>query len=141
MEMVAVAGSSDGSGLQKEGGIEGNGYGNFMGQRPNIETIREFVKNKWCFKGQVEVVALPKGFFSFYFSCEEDIVVVHYGGPWVVGKSSLALKKWTPNGTNFGSFFEVIPVWFRLPGLPMEFWNEDVFKGITSSFVELLSLD
>lgn len=67
--------------------------GNFMDPRPNIETMRDFVKKKWHLKGKVEVTAMPKGFFSFKFSCEEDIVVIHYGGPWVIGKSSLSLKK------------------------------------------------
>lgn len=33
------------------------------------------------------------------------------------------------------------PVWTRLPGLPLKFWNEEVFKGIASSFGELLSID
>lgn len=95
--------------------------GKFMGPRPNIETIKEFVRKKWGLKGQVEVVALPKGFFSFSFSCEEDIVAIRCGRPWVIDKSLLALKKWTPNGTDFGSFYEVVPIWVRLPRLPMEF--------------------
>lgn len=89
----------------------------------------------------MEVVALPKGFFSFNFSCEEDIVAVRCGGPWVIGKSSLALKKWTPNGIESGSCFEVVPVWLRPPRLPLEYWNEEVFRGIASSFKELLSID
>ena len=32
-------------------------------------------------------------------------------------------------------------VWFHLPSLPLEFWVEDVFKGISHTFGELLSLD
>jgi hypothetical protein len=33
------------------------------------------------------------------------------------------------------------PVWVRLPELPLEFWNEDVFMGVASSFGVLLSID
>ena len=39
------------------------------------------------------------------------------------------------------SFFLTTPIWARLPGLPLEFWQEDIFKGITSSFRELVALD
>ncbi|XP_059068506.1 uncharacterized protein LOC131859012 [Cryptomeria japonica] len=39
------------------------------------------------------------------------------------------------------SFFVQALVWFRLSGLPLEFWVEDVSKGIYSSFGELLSMD
>ena len=39
------------------------------------------------------------------------------------------------------SFFLTTPIWARLPGLPLEFWHEDIFKGIASSFDELMALD
>lgn len=39
------------------------------------------------------------------------------------------------------SIFETVLVWARLHGLPLEYWNEDVFMGIASSFGELLSID
>ena len=39
------------------------------------------------------------------------------------------------------SFFLTTPIWARLPGLPLEFWHEDIFKGISNSFGELVALD
>ncbi|XP_059066415.1 uncharacterized protein LOC131857723 [Cryptomeria japonica] len=115
--------------------------GKFMGPRPNIDLVRDFAKKKWCLKGQIEITAMPKGFFSFAFSCEEDLYVVLCGGPWVIGKTSLALKCWFPNlDLNDGSFSSA-PVWVRVPSFPLEFWHEDVFKGLASSFGELLSVD
>ena len=29
----------------------------------------------------------------------------------------------------------------RLPGLPLEYWHEDIFKGIAGSFGELMAVD
>lgn len=69
--------------------------GKFMGPRPNVEVVRDFFKNKWRINGKVTVVDLPRGFFPFEWTCKEDILVVRSGGPWVIEKSSLALKKWT----------------------------------------------
>lgn len=115
--------------------------GKFMGPRPNIEVVMDFVRKKWRVKGQVEVAALPKGFFSFSFSCKEDKLVVMCGGPWVIGKSSLAIKKWSPKMDFLDASFEVVHVWVHLPGLSLDFWNEYVFRGIASSFGELLSID
>ncbi|XP_057842059.1 uncharacterized protein LOC131051512 [Cryptomeria japonica] len=71
----------------------------------------------------------------------EDIMVVRSGGPWVIGKSSLSLKKWTTNLDLLDSIFENVLVWARLLSLPMEYWNEDVFRGLANSFGELLSID
>ena len=39
------------------------------------------------------------------------------------------------------SFFLTTSIWARLPGLLLEFWHEDIFKGIASSFGELVALD
>ena len=39
------------------------------------------------------------------------------------------------------AFFLTTPIWVRLPSLPLEFWHEDIFKGIASSFGELVALD
>lgn len=32
-------------------------------------------------------------------------------------------------------------VWVRLLGLPLEYWHDDIFKGIAEVFGELLSID
>ena len=32
-------------------------------------------------------------------------------------------------------------MWVKLLGMPLEFWVEDVFQGIASTFEELLSMD
>ncbi|XP_059068499.1 uncharacterized protein LOC131859004 [Cryptomeria japonica] len=114
--------------------------GKFMGPRPNIETIRDLSKKKWKLNGQVNIYVMSKGFFVFSFSCEKDISTVLAGGPWVIGKSSLALMKWSLNLDLSDSIFEVVPVWVRLLGLPLEYWNEDVLCGIASSFGEILSI-
>jgi hypothetical protein len=40
-----------------------------------------------------------------------------------------------------GSFVESAPVWIKLPGLPMEFWNENIFSGIANILGDLLAID
>ncbi|XP_059068306.1 uncharacterized protein LOC131858857 [Cryptomeria japonica] len=116
--------------------------GKFVGPRPNIENVRVFAKNKWHLKGQVDILALPKGFFAFSFSCSEYFEGVLCGGLWMFGKTSLTLRKWAPKlELKASSFFYLALVWVRLFGFPLEFWFEDVFKGIASSFGELLAMD
>ncbi|XP_057853625.1 uncharacterized protein LOC131063738 [Cryptomeria japonica] len=115
--------------------------GKNLDPRPNIDIVRAFSKCKWALKGQVEITAMSKGALSMSFSCKEDMSRVLYDGPWLIDKSTLALKKWSPKMDLNESFFVQAPVWVRLLGLPLEFWVEDVFKGIASSFSELLSMD
>ena len=115
--------------------------GRFIGARPNIDDVRSFVHKKWSLKGQVDISTMAKGCLSFCFSCDEDKQNILCNSPWVMGKHTLILHKWTSNLYSLDDSIIQAPVWVRLPGLPLEFWVEDVFQGITNTFGELLSLD
>ncbi|XP_059064686.1 uncharacterized protein LOC131856780 [Cryptomeria japonica] len=115
--------------------------GKFMGPHTNIEIVRAYVKWKWALKGNVEISALPKGLLSFTFSCEEDKLRILYGNPWLVRKIALVLQKWHPNLNMSESLLVQVPVWVKLPDLPLEYWAKSVFSGIASSFSELLLID
>ncbi|GLJ26124.1 hypothetical protein SUGI_0500870 [Cryptomeria japonica] len=56
--------------------------GKFVCPRPNIDSIRSWVARKWKNKGQIDVLFMEKGFFSFSFTYEEDLVSVLSSGPW-----------------------------------------------------------
>ena len=84
---------------------------------------------------------MAKGFMSFNFTCSEDLASILSEGQWAIGRSSLLLQKWSSGMSLNDSFFAQAPVWVRLPELPLEYWNEDVFGGIARTFGELLSMD
>ena len=84
---------------------------------------------------------MAKGYLSFCFSCDEDKRDILCSSPWVMGKHTLLLQKWAPNLYSLDDSAIQAPVWVKLHGLPLEFWVEDVFKGIANTFGELLSLD
>ena len=84
---------------------------------------------------------MAKGFLAFDFTCNEDISYVLSESPWSLGRSTLVLQKWSSKLDLNESFFHQAPVWMRLSELPLEFWNEDVFSGVASTFGELLSID
>ena len=62
-------------------------------------------------------------------------------GQWSFGKSTLTIKKWEPNMDLSYAFFLTTLIWVRLPGLPLEFWHEDNFRGIVGSFGDLIAID
>ncbi|XP_059077914.1 uncharacterized protein LOC131876510 [Cryptomeria japonica] len=101
--------------------------GKYVGLQPNIEFIRSWVAHKWRGNGQTEVTAMPNIFFSFSFTCDEDLKLVLAGGPWLLGKSSLALKKWEPRFNPKDWKCNEAPIWVCLLGLPLEYWDEKIF--------------
>lgn len=115
--------------------------GKFMGTRLNIDMVRIFTKKKWPLKGQVLVTTMAKGFMAFEFSCQEDLAFALCGGPWNISRSILVLQKWTSRLDLNDSFFIQASVWVRLLEFPLEYWNEELFVGLASSFGVLLSID
>ena len=115
--------------------------GKILGPRPNIDDVKTFIKKKWALKGQVSVMAMAKGFMSFDFTCMEDLSNILREGQWATGCSTLVLQKWSSKLYLNASFFVQALVWVRLPELPLEFWNEDIFWGLARNFGELLSID
>ena len=100
-----------------------------------------FIKHKWALKGHASVLAMENGFMSFDFSYMQDLAGILCEGKWAIGHSTLVLQKWSSSLNLNDSFFVQAPVWVRLPKLPLEFWNEDIFVGIARTFGELLSID
>lgn len=115
--------------------------GKFLGPRPNIDVVRTFIQKKWALKGHVLVTTMAKGFLSFEFTCMEYLSSILSEGQWDIGHSTLVLQKWSYKMNLNDSFFVQAPVWVRLPEMPLEFWNEDVFVGLAISFGEILSID
>lgn len=52
----------------------------FLGPCLNIDLVYPLSLKKWYTKGQVDVIAMEKGFLSFSFTCEDDLLDVLTGG-------------------------------------------------------------
>lgn len=115
--------------------------GKFVGLRPNIDSVHSWVAKKWKNKDHINVLVMAKGFFPFTFTYEEDLVAVFMGGPWIFGNATLTLKWWEPIISPLHRVCDATLVWVRLPCLPLEFTDEEVFRGIVVFFEELLSID
>ncbi|XP_059076646.1 uncharacterized protein LOC131875927 [Cryptomeria japonica] len=121
--------------------MENTLIGKFYGMRPNIEVVRGFVKRKWNLKGQVDVVAMNKGCLSFSFSCEEDHMNILCNETWAIRKYLMYIQKWYPNARREKKFVVQVPIWIKLLGLPIKYWEEDVFARIANAFRELIAID
>ena len=89
--------------------------GKFLGARPDLDSLRSMIKQKWVIRGEVDIAPMSNGFFSFIFNCKEDLNMVLCGEPWSFGKCSLTIKKWEPNMDLSDSFFLTTPIWARIP--------------------------
>lgn len=63
------------------------------------------------------------------------------GSPWSFDNKILILKKWSPNFHPTKDIIDKIPLWIRLPGLPIEYWDKEVTISITSEVGKVIRID
>lgn len=114
--------------------------GKFFSPRPTVEMVRKWVKDKWKLKGSVYVSAMPGALFLFKFTVEEDVALV-LSGCWSYGRNNLSLCRWKVGFDPAADLQKSAPVWVRLPGLPLEYWDESIFKWIGNSFGHFVGVD
>ncbi|XP_059073337.1 uncharacterized protein LOC131874112 [Cryptomeria japonica] len=80
------------------------------------------------------------GLFLFKFTAEEDLIFV-LSGSWAYGKHFLTLAKWKLGLDPLVELNHMALVWVRLLGLPLEFWDEQIFCWIRNSFGNYVTTD
>jgi len=104
--------------------------------------LRKWAAKHWA--GLVEqppgVRVLTKGWCAFTFLQEKEVEAV-IGRPWEICGVPVLFKRWTPF---FDSKLERVDkelLWVRLPGLPMNLWNEPRFAEIGNYLGEYVCSD
>lgn len=89
----------------------------------------------------MDVIDLGEGYFITRFALEEDIQNILKGGPWFITGHYLIIKRWSPNFITKYASLKSVAVWFRLPGLPVEYYDPLVLKEIRSMIGPVLWID
>lgn len=102
----------------------------FVGFWPSERDLAKWIQQRWKPKGHIDLKLGEKGFFTVIFSILEDKEIIFEGGPYFMNNSILFMRHWedcyNPNHENMLA----APIWVRLFGLPMEFWDPDILEGI-----------
>jgi hypothetical protein len=79
----------------------------------------------WVFSEMI----LIRGWFCFIFRTPEDSMKI-LQETWILNGGSLMLKRWRVGFDPVTEYFQFRHIWVLLPGLPIQFWNEDAFRAI-----------
>lgn len=71
-----------------------------------------------------------KGYFTFHFKSKEDKDFIFRNGPYFMDSRGLYLNKWTPDFDPELDVPSVVPVWVRLPHLPLHCWGDESVHAI-----------
>jgi len=81
-------------------------------------------------KGQLSTTFCGKGFYVFLFENKANKDLVFRNGPYFMGTKGMYLNQWTLDFSQENDIPCVVPVWVRLPFLPLHCWNDETIKNI-----------
>ena len=106
--------------------------GQFMGLWPSPKTTDDWIQRNWRphLKHSVTCYLVGRGFFVFEFISKEDQDLIFRSGPYFMGSQGLYLNRWSPDFDPSVDVPKEVPVWVRLPNLPIHCWNIQALEKI-----------
>jgi len=106
--------------------------GQFTGLWPSPKTMQRWVERNWSDKtqGKISIRFCGRGYFTFHFETKEDKDLIFRNGPYFMDSRGLYLNKWTSDFDPELDIPSAVPVWVRLPHLPLHCWGDDSVKAI-----------
>jgi hypothetical protein len=87
-----------------------------------------------------KILYLMKGWMGFICKILEDVTLL-LNRFWVLGSSSLMLKRWRVAFDPLTKHFQHMHLWVLLSGLPLHFWNEGALKVVGDALGQFIALD
>nr|GEU80809.1 zinc knuckle CX2CX4HX4C [Tanacetum cinerariifolium] len=86
-----------------------------------LNTMLKIIGETWVEKDYDEF----QGFFFFKFNLHAGLEAVLEGGPWLIRKSPIILKKWSMDTRLLKEELTCIPIWVKLHDVPIQVFEED----------------
>jgi len=100
----------------------------FNGFWPKSQDLHDWIYQNWT--TQCQILLCSKGFFIVLFDSPDEFQQVLSQGPWFWGRAGLFLTPWFPEFDANTMVVTKMPVWVRLPNLPLPFWPYPVLEDI-----------
>ena len=106
--------------------------GQFIGFCPSPKEIEGWVQRKWkpLISEGICNNLIGKGYYVFLFENSIDRYLIFRNGPYFMGPQGLYLNKWNTDFELNQDVPYVVPVWVRLPHLPLHCWISKSLEAI-----------
>lgn len=104
-----------------------------VGGNVNVDIIRGFIRKFWSFASMPIIHTHEEGYYILRFNAVTEVNDILKGGPYFLNRAPLIVKQWSMNFDFKEEILRVIPVWVRLPNLPLYCWGEETLSRIVSA--------
>ncbi|XP_021847237.1 uncharacterized protein [Spinacia oleracea] len=128
--------------IQKMNDLWGNAIVMYVvGEKPSIGAILRFIAKEWHQVSKPQIFLHDEGYFVIRFQSKKDKESVLVAGPHMFFGKPMMVKPWTASFNFQEEILRVVPVWVRLPNLPLSCWGGDSLSRIGSLLGDPLFAD
>jgi hypothetical protein len=116
--------------------------GRVRGKNLGLAFLKGWVTKTWLpeLSKMPHIRLLTRGWFAFVFTNSEEVDWV-LKKVWCLADTPTILKRWTPAFDAKRERVDEEPIWVRLPGFPMQYWNTHRFAAIGNLLGSFLEAD
>ena len=103
-----------------------------VGHTPSIRMILRHIEKEWNNVAKPQVFLHENGYFVVKFQNIDDRNEILYSGPHMFNNRPMIIKAWSHEFSFYDKMLRVIPLWVRLPNLPLSYWSMDSLSRIGS---------
>lgn len=103
-----------------------------IGEKPLNFHFQRYIKAQWPSICPVQIHPHKDGYFILRLSSEEECLKILEGGLYFTNKKVVIVKRWSHEFDFRGEVLRKLPLWFRLPSLPLVCWGADSLSWIRS---------
>lgn len=113
----------------------------YVGKPVGFALFKHRLMRLWNLKGKSDMLDIGVGFYIIRFELEKDYMHALMDGPWKIFDRYVAVQRWKPDFDPTTAEISTMAVWVRLPGLPVEYFRDDIIRMILEKVGTPLKLD
>ncbi|XP_058783983.1 uncharacterized protein LOC131658735 [Vicia villosa] len=112
-----------------------------LGKDLSMNAVKQFMIRSWNFIKLPELFYREDGYFLMKFKNNQEKDMVLLRGPYSIHNMPMILKNWSPQFNFQRDMIRTIPVWVKLPNLPLQMWGASSLGKIGSAIGKPLFTD
>lgn len=106
-----------------------------------MNTVKKFMMKNWNFVKLPEMIYNEEEYFILRFHAFQYKEVVLMKGPYTIHNMSMLRRDWKPDFNLKKGMLRIIPIWVKLPQIPLYLWVQKSLSEIGSALGNPIVID
>ncbi|XP_058784590.1 uncharacterized protein LOC131659416 [Vicia villosa] len=104
-----------------------------LGEDLSMHALKSFMMKAWNFIQLPDLFYHDDGYFILRFKTHDDMDAVLMRGPYTIRNIPMLLREWRPDFNLKTDLLRTLPIWIKLPQLPLHLWGATSLNKIGSA--------